>query len=357
MTTPTPPCPPCLSWDIGGAHLKTALISDSTLHARQLPCPLWQGIDQFDRASKQALLWAESLYRQQPDTHHVTMSAELADIFISRKQGVLDVLHRLRALLPPQANILVYTLPDGLCPIERAQQHPLAVASANWHITARLMSRLHTVSAPLLLVDIGSTTTDITLLHKQTILSQSDNDHDRLRTGQLVYSGVVRTPLMAFGPTIDVDGKTLPLCAEVFATTADLYRLSDSLKAEDDQMPTADGKSKDASASRRRIARMVALDQSTPSPFLDSLIRAFTNKQKNQLVHACRRVLAQHQCDPRDTHLCVTGCGAFLMDALADALHPSLPRYRLSAHLAESYTLADHARVDSCAPAVALTLL
>ena len=343
----------CLSWDIGGAHIKTALISHNNIHARQFPCPLWQGLAQFDSASKQALTWAESLC--QPDSHHVTMSGEMADIFADRKQGVQEILHRLHALTR-KAPILTYTL-DGLCPLEQALRRPLAVASANWHITAILAARLHSSSAPLLLVDIGSTTTDITLLHEQTILSRADSDYARLSARQLVYSGVVRTPLMALGPTIDVDGTQLPLCAEVFATTGDLYRIDASLRAEDDQMVTADNRSKDASHCRQRIARMVALDQNAPSPFLDSLITAFKDKQKNQIADACRHVLAHHNISPQDVHLCVTGCGAFLIDALADELNPSISRYRLSDMLARSYTLADSAHVDSCAPAVALALL
>ena len=346
----------CLSWDIGGAHIKTALVSQNTIHARQFPCPLWQELAQFDSAVKQALTWAESLDRQ-PDSHHVTMSGEMADIFADRKQGVHSILHRLRALTRDiDAPILVYTL-DGLCPLEQALRRPLAVASANWHITASLAARLHTSSSPLLLVDIGSTTTDITLLHQQTILSRADSDYARLSARQLVYSGVVRTPLMALGPTIDVDGTPLPLCAEVFATTGDLYRIDASLRAEDDQMGTADNRSKDAPHCRQRIARMVALDQNAPSPFLDSLITAFKDKQKNQIADACRHGLVHHNISPQDVHLCVTGCGAFLIDALADELNPAIPRYRLSDMLARSYTLADSAHVDSCAPAVALALL
>ena len=70
-------------YDVGGAHLKVALVENDRLVAvRQIVCPLWQGLDRFDAALDEAaeLTGAATL-------HAVTMTAELTEIFESRASG------------------------------------------------------------------------------------------------------------------------------------------------------------------------------------------------------------------------------------------------------------------------------
>jgi len=60
-----------LGWDLGGAHLKAAAVarSGNVLWVRQLPCPLWLGLEQLDRA-------VASVLEEQPGArwHAVTMT-------------------------------------------------------------------------------------------------------------------------------------------------------------------------------------------------------------------------------------------------------------------------------------------
>ena len=46
-----------IGWDIGGAHLKAALLDGSgeVLQVLQLPCQLWKGLDQLEKAINNTL--------------------------------------------------------------------------------------------------------------------------------------------------------------------------------------------------------------------------------------------------------------------------------------------------------------
>ena len=86
------------------------------------------------------------------------------------------------------------------------------------------------------------------------------SDAQRLASGELVYQGVVRTPLCVLAARIGWRGEQLNVMNEFFATTADVYRLTGELNPAHDQQPSADHASKDVSATCARLARMIGLD-------------------------------------------------------------------------------------------------
>ena len=99
-----------------------------------------------------------------------------------------------------------------------------------------------------LLVDIGSTTTDLIAFHGGVVPTTSRSDAQRLASGELVYQGVVRTPLCALARRIGWRGEQLNVMNEFFATTADVYRLTGELDPAHDQQPSADHAAKDQAA-------------------------------------------------------------------------------------------------------------
>lgn len=95
-----------------------------------------------------------------------------------------------------------------------------------------------------LFVDIGSTTTDLLLIEQSQPRVAGYTDYQRLVSGELVYTGVVRTPVMAIAQQAEFNGRNMGLMAELFATTADVYRLTGDLNDAHDQADTADGAEK-----------------------------------------------------------------------------------------------------------------
>ena len=333
-----------LGWDIGGAHLKVAAIdrNDRVVRVAQLPCPLWQGMKNLDRAISSALA-------QMPDAggHAVTMTGELTDLFRNRSEGVKAILTSFARQVTARRT-LVYAGRDGFLSPANAARRTDAVASANWAASAQLVaSRL----PDALFLDIGSTTTDIVPIRDGMLDVRGFSDAERLACEELVYTGIVRTPVMALANRILFDGQWIPAMAEYFATTADVYRLTGELPRGADQMPAADNGGKTVRDSARRLARMIGRDvESAPIGKWKQCARDLAVLQLVQIRHAIKRVLSR---TVDDSPLVGAGTGRFLAKKLASDLGRP---YRDFNSLIEAAPAAG-TWASSCAPAVAVALL
>jgi probable H4MPT-linked C1 transfer pathway protein len=335
-----------IGWDIGGAHVKAARVEQGrVLDVVQWACPLWQGLAQLDAALAQAAARWSDLAQA---AHAVTMTGEMADLFEHREAGVSTLAQRLATQLGPR--VAFYAGETRWCALDGVAAHWAHIASANWLATAQLVARR---LRDAVLIDIGSTTTDIIPVRNGRIAARGADDAGRLRTGELVYQGVVRTPLCALAQRVGFRGDACNVMNEYFATTADVYRLTGELDPAHDQHPAADGGRKDAAATHRRLARMIGHDARDAS---DSEWRAFAHQWRDlQLAHLAAnltRVLGASAL-ARDAVVVAAGCGAFLAEALAASCGYEAVRFS---------TLVE-ARADAaawaqvCAPGAAVALL
>jgi len=335
-----------VGWDLGGAHLKAAEVDSRgrVVRVRQLPCPLWLGLEHLDRAMRQVL-------EAQADAswHAITMTGELTDLFHSRAQGVETLLAAVDRHLPAKRT-LVFAGLDGFLSLRRASANPEAVASANWMASAQVVAD---ELADALFVDVGSTTTDIVPIRGGALAMRGLTDRDRLACEELVYSGVVRTPVMALAERIPFGGDWIRPMAEYFATAADVYRLTGELPEDADQLPAADNGGKTARDSARRLARMVGRDlESAPMPAWKQCARYLADLQLWRIRQACERVLSRGAVSER-APVVAAGVGSFVIRKLAKALARD---YRDFDSLVATAPEAD-SWVSSCAPAVSVALL
>ncbi|HFD11013.1 MAG TPA: H4MPT-linked C1 transfer pathway protein [Crenotrichaceae bacterium] len=305
-----------IGWDIGGAHLKVAhLTSDGLIKsAHQFVCPLWKGMNYLHAAIEAARheLGFQSLNQCQ---HSVTMTAELVDLFDDRDQGVNEILTLLGECIDPD-RLWIFCGRDGLLAMNQITQIQYQViASANWLATAMLIAER---SQSGLLIDVGSTTTDIVAIENNQVISSAVSDYERLLTDELVYTGVVRTPVIAVSHYGYFQGDKVPLMAEVFATMADIYRIINELPAHADQGETADGKAKSSEASLSRLARMIGLDQhSAPMSDWVMLARYLRAKQLDTIKQAADKVLLTMTMTETGVTIIGAGVGRFLVRDVA----------------------------------------
>src|SRR5258705_6868229 len=180
-----------IGWDIGGVHLKAARAeSGRIVKAVQLAAPLRSGVECLAEAFTlaKAELGAAQL-------HVVTMTGELADTFSSRPEGV-ECLAMLAARKLDGAPVSIYAGPAGYIRPEEARAHADLVASANWHACASFVAA-HCRNA--LFIDMGSTTTDVVAVVDGAVAARGYTDAQRLAAGELVYTGLVRSFIMACG--------------------------------------------------------------------------------------------------------------------------------------------------------------
>lgn len=240
--------------DIGGANLKYA-DCDGKAFARSFE--MWRRCDELADAI------AEDMTTQFGDARlfAVTMTGELADCFADRAVGVSHLIDQIESAAERCGvnQIKVYGVDGKFRDTISAKSQVDVVAAANWHALANLVAR--EIEGHALLVDVGSTTTDLIPIRDGKIATSACTDHDRLIEGSLVYVGCRRSPVCALVNRLTFRGRQANVMNEWFATIDDT-RLILGLTAESDSdRQTADGNPRTRAMAANRLARMIGLDR------------------------------------------------------------------------------------------------
>ena len=244
-----------LGLDIGGANIKAASSDGKVL---SMPFQFWV---EHDRLAESLV----DLIRKFPD-HPVaaTMTAELADCFESRKQGVhsiVDCLSGVCSELSLPAPIFAgtdVTFRSG----DDAKQAWLKTAASNWVMLASYASR-HLPQQTGLVIDMGSTTTDIIPVRDGEVIAKGKTDSGRLQNGELVYVGVDRTAVCSVIDALPLNGSQVPIAREFFATVADSMLVAGRSEEDPTNIDTADGQPRTVNNAAQRLCRMVCEDLET----------------------------------------------------------------------------------------------
>lgn len=341
--------PVFIGWDIGGAHLKAAWLNASgeVIAVYQEPCPLWSGLGKLEKALAAILVQIP----RQAAQHIITMSGELVDLFFNRAEGVAEIIALMQRVLEQQ-ELQIYAGRQGfiLAPDVLAE-HIDDIASVNWLASASYVARQREQG---LFVDIGSTTTDILLLQNQQPDVLGYTDFQRLSAGELVYTGIIRTAVMAISQEVRFAGKEVGVMSEYFATMADIYRLTHELNEQHDQSATADGRAKTPQASARRLARMIGCDaEDFPPAQWRQLAHIIREQQLCRILQACEKQL-KHAAPASITQLIGAGIGRFLAREIANRL--GLEYIDFDA-LFTVPVQQSSMQIADCAPAVAVAYL
>ena len=304
-----------VGWDIGGVSTKAARLvyrqgRIKTLQTADQYFEIWKGKERLP-----SVLRTLSKALGPADAMAVTMTAELSDVFPTKTHGVRYVVRCVRKAFP---DLPIYGLDvdGGFLDLRRPLRDPRVLAATNWLATATLLAR----SRPnCLLVDIGSTTTDIIPILEGRIVARGRSDTDRLLAGELIYTGVLRTPVSAITAVLPLRHARCPVASEYFAISADVYRILGRLEPRDYSCSTPDGRGKSQAAARQRLARMVCADaESLSEREVIGMARFVHETQRAQIVEAMRRVVRRHR--RRTLPVIATGLGTFLVRDCARTL-------------------------------------
>ena len=330
--------------DVGGAHLKVALVEDGRpIAAEQIVCPLWLGLDRLDAA-----LEAAKPLTRLASRIAVTMTGELSDLFPDRRTGVETLVERLTAALGPAT--LFWMGRDAFGSDSVARANAASVGSTNFLATAEAVAHL---IPDALVIDMGSTTTDIVPIKGGRPVPAGLTDGERLASGELVYTGLSRTPVMGVAMRAPFKGREQRLAREQFATMADVRRILSQLPEEVDQYGPPDGRGKTLVESMARLARMFGRDaiEGTPDDWQRSA-RAIAEAQLASIEEGARQVLARSDL-PATAPLIAAGIGHRVIGELADGIGRNFQTF---GQLTGVLGAVKHA-VTHCAPAVAVALL
>jgi hypothetical protein len=230
-----------LTWDIGGANVKRLLLdSKGSLRSDIYYFPLWKKKERLPGFLREKKLGC--------DLVGVTMTAELCDIFRSKKEGVEFVVDACEEVFEKPFYLTV----DGELLRAGEIRNPLILAASNWVASLCYLERRFRSGV---LLDVGSTTTDIIPFGGG---ERAMTDLERLQRGQLVYTGFLRTPVSAIAARVPFKGRLTRISSEAFAISADVYNVLGMLPRYGCETP--DGRGKSPLDSMRRVARMLCAD-------------------------------------------------------------------------------------------------
>ena len=299
---------PIIGWDIGGVNTKAARVDPCAgqspdLRGVSAPYELQRDPDALVPTLRRL---AEELGCPNGTPHAVTMTAELSQLFRTKREGVAFVLDSLETAFPRQP-FYVYTVDGGFVSPAEARTRPLEVGASNWAATARLVGRF---APDAILVDIGTTSTDIIPIVAGRVEALGRTDPARLSSGELVYTGALRTPTEALAHEVPLWGGHAAVSAEGFALIGDVHLWLGRLAPADYSVPTPDGRPASRECAGERLARVVCGDRELlDEPAIDEIARALAEAQVGLVAAALERVRRRW---PALSTAVVTGLGDFI---------------------------------------------
>jgi probable H4MPT-linked C1 transfer pathway protein len=292
--------------DVGGANTKAAVVDgDGRVRVASEPFEVWRRPDALSGAIASVVgrLGAEGA------PVALTTTAELVDAFGTKREGMLHVLDAARSALAGR-DLRVITTDGELIAFEEARAAPLRCAAANWMATALLIARS---SPDAILLDCGGTTTDVIPIFGGDVVARGRTDVERLLSGELVYTGALRTNVAAIVSHVPIGGQPCPVSSELFAISADAHLLRGSLTPEECTCTFPDGRGASLAEARARLARVVCADpEQLDDGDIEAIAAAVEEAQIAAIAGALGRVAAPL---PAGVGVIVVGVGAFLARA------------------------------------------
>ena len=301
-------------FDIGGANTDLAVIDFEEDEIKNIEVdfaylPMWSNNDDLSKVLVELI---ENICPVgEIDAVGISMTAELVDAYDTKKDGVLDVVAKCEQTFDCP---IAYVGIDGMMSKEEIEKTPLKAAAANWIATAQIATL---ISDNCIFIDTGSTTTDIIPIKDGMECAIGKSDFDRSATGELVYTGTLRTNLASFLDNVELNGKKYRVASELFAQTADVYTVLDLIGEDDYICDTFDGESKSKIDCAKRIARVVCADLEMLSMGeIVEMCKFIHQKQIEQIADGLKQV---HETQNLDL-IVTTGLGKDILDKKAAEL-------------------------------------
>ena len=301
-------------FDIGGANTDLAVIDFDGDEIKNIEVdfaylPMWSNNDDLSKVLVELI---ENICPvDEIDAVGISMTAELVDAYDTKKDGVLDVVAKCEQTFDCP---IAYVGIDGMMSNEEIEKTPLKAAAANWIATAQIATL---ISDNCIFIDTGSTTTDIIPIKNGKECAIGKSDFDRSATGELVYTGTLRTNLASFLDKVELNDKQYRVASELFAQTADVYMVLGLISEDDYICDTFDGEGKSKTDCARRIARVVCADLEMLS--MDDIVEMsefIHQKQVEQIADGLKQVVEAQNLDL----IVTTGLGKDILDKKAAEL-------------------------------------
>jgi (4-(4-[2-(gamma-L-glutamylamino)ethyl]phenoxymethyl)furan-2-yl)methanamine synthase len=308
-----------LGWDIGGANLKVAcvdILGDriDRVQVASRPFEIWREKDRLPDLLQS--LSAATAPDGRASAMAITITAELSDVFATKREGIVYVLDSFQHCFPDLPGY-VLNLSGAWVSLSDAYGNPLEFAATNWLASAHYVARQF---PDCILIDVGGTTTDILPIRNGQVQVRGRTDMARLASGELVFTGVLRTNLAAIVQWVPVSGRYYRVASEYFAVSGDVHLILGFLSPQDYTCTTPDGRPPSIESARGRVARLVCADiEMLSAAEIDEMARYIHDRQVRQIQAGLNQVILRLP-ELRGCPAILLGSGAFLGQAAAERM-------------------------------------
>ena len=299
-----------LGLDIGGANTKATLLITQNATTKKLRTlleyfPIWKdGKNQLPKVLEK--LKKKLTNSTVLDGVGVTITAELSDAYMTKKEGIHHVLDCVCQVFG-EVPLFVLDVEANLLSIEEAHREPIRVASANWAATGWITKQS---IKNCIVVDVGSTTTSIIPIVNGKIAAKGRTDLEKLQNGELVYSGSLRTNVATIVNFIPVRDMMTRVSSELFSQSGDVHLLLGNIKEEEYTSGTCDDRGKTRREAAARLARVVCTDTDTlTEQEIMDVAKFVYAKQVEQIACGLKQVSERIKPELRKKTAVVTGLG------------------------------------------------
>ncbi len=314
-----------LGLDIGGANTKAVLFKNGKIDDCWYKyIPLWKEWNKLEN-------FLNKLSKDvDPKKVGITMTAELTDKFESKKEGVEKIINAVFESF--SRNRCYFFSSDGelIGGIDALDKETSKLAASNWVSSAILVGREF---PDCLFIDVGSTTTDLIPVKNGEPAPEGWTDYERLKNGELVYTGILRTPPYALASEIKLAGNRVGIASDYFANMADVYRTLGLISEDNYTCDTPDGRGKDKENCMKRVARTFCSDlEELGEDLVIEAANAFYDLQVSEVSKNILRVADVHNLS-KDTRIVLSGIGRKILGKKA-AINSGFNQF---SNIAETY--------------------
>lgn len=275
-----------IGWDIGGANIKaTKIVYNQKNNKIESVLSISKYFAMWDKNQNPLEVIAE-IYQNfnEADYFAITMTAELADRFSTKIEGVNYIIDLFKDNFADK-KLYFYNNQAKFLRVEELENNiekSISLAAANWTASASFAAEF---KKDFILFDMGSSTIDLIPVRNNKIAALGFTDVERLKQGELIYHGFLRSNLSNLSKEIPYQGQLVAVINEYFATTADLHLLKNIINSAEYTVEPADSGQKSKEAAAARIARMISLDLNSISESQLNLIVDYIYNQEISLIY------------------------------------------------------------------------
>ncbi len=259
-----------IGWDIGGANTKYCILNDNTIDCKIKSCELW-------RTTKEIQKLISEIHKKFSNKYNIinaiSMSGEMCDIFPTRELGVKQILSFFNN---QKSDNYVFSKNKKFIKINKNISSDL-IASMNWLAVATYLKNFN---KNIIGIDLGSTTTDVLLVKNNKIFNKRKNDFTGLSSYELIYTGCLRTPILAIANKIKMRNKFYNVIPENFASIADVYNVLSVIPYKYNYTNSSDNRPKTNYYSMKRLARIFGFD--------------YSKSHKNTILSLSKKIMSIH---------------------------------------------------------------